>query len=80
MTTMEDAMSAMAEGFRLVRASERLGALIRPMEAQLEMIDEIIEVAPELGPEMSALCARLSESLDHLTAAAVVLDEKVKLI
>jgi hypothetical protein len=29
---------------------------------------------------MSALCARLSESLDHLKAAAVVLDEKVKLI
>jgi hypothetical protein len=77
MSVMEEAIG---EGLRLVRASERLGALIRPMEMQLEMIDEILEVAPELAPEMVAVCGRLSESRVHLRAAAVVIQEKVNLI
>jgi hypothetical protein len=77
MTTIEHAVE---EGVRIVRAQERLAAMLRPMEYELALIDEVLEVAPELAPEMAAVSGRLSETLDHLRAAVKVLQAKVELI
>jgi hypothetical protein len=67
------------EGIRIVRAQERLAAMLRPMEMQFEQINEILEDAPELGPELNEVLLRLGEIAGHLRSACAVLQAKVDL-
>jgi hypothetical protein len=76
-STMEDAVN---EGIRLIRTQERVAALIYPMEMEMKQIDELLDDAPELAPEMNALRGRLSESCEHLRASLHVLQAKVDLL
>jgi hypothetical protein len=76
-TTVEEILR---EGIRLARTQERLFALLAPMEMQAAQIDVILKDAPELGPEMNAVRARLGESVDHLRSASMVLEAKVELL
>ncbi len=68
------------ESIRIARTQERVGAMMRPMEQMLEMVNEILADAPELGPEMGAVLARVSECCDHLSAALAVIQAKVDLL
>lgn len=68
------------EGIRLTRAQERLFSLLGPLESEITMIDELLEIAPELAPEMNAVRERISEACDHFRAATQVLQAKVELL
>jgi hypothetical protein len=70
----------MAEGIRLTRAQERVGAVLHALEQQSDMIDDVLKVAPDLAPEMNAMRERISESCDHLRAALETIQVKVDLI
>ncbi len=74
---MEEIVS---ESVRIVRAQERVGALLRPMEQMDEMIDDILKGAPELAPELNEIRGRLSESCDHLRSALEVIQAKIDLL
>ncbi len=77
MSAMEEIVG---ESIRIVRAQERVGALLRPMEQMDEMIDDILKGAPELAPELNAMRERLSQSCDHLRAALEVIQAKIDLL
>ncbi len=69
-----------SESVRIVRAQERVGALLRPLEQMDEMIDEILVDAPELTPELNEIRGRLSESCGHLKSALEVIQAKIDLL
>ncbi len=78
---MSDVMEQIvSESIRIVRAQERVGALLRPMEQMDEMIDEILKDAPELAPELNEVRGRLSDSCGHIHSALEVLQAKVDLL
>lgn len=76
-TAMEDVL---AEGLRLARAQERVGSLLNSLKQQADMIDEVLEVAPDLAPEMNAMRERLQEGLVHMTSALTTIQAKVELL
>jgi hypothetical protein len=78
MSTMTDEI--LAEGIRLTRAQERVGAVLHALEQQSDMVDSVLKVAPDLGPEMNAMRKRISESCGHLRAALETIQAKVDLI
>ncbi len=78
---MSDVMDKIvSESIRIVRAQERVGALIRPLEQMDEMIDQILVNAPELAPELNEVRGRLSECCGHLSAALEVIQAKIDLL
>ncbi len=74
------ATDIVTESFRLVRAQERVGALLFSLEQQDQMIDGIISLAPELAPELNEMRGRMSETCDHIRAALNVIEAKVELL
>jgi hypothetical protein len=68
------------DGMRLIKASERLGAMMEPLTCVVKMAENVREVAPELGPELDALEARMFEVIEHLGAAVDVLGAKAELL
>ena len=68
------------ESFRLIRAQERVGAMLGPVELLSDQIDRVLEFYPELAPEMHAARTRLSESLEHIRSALDVLQAKVDVL
>ncbi len=75
--TMEEIIP---EAIRIVRAQERVGALLRPLEQMDEMIDATLAIAPELLPELNEVRGRLADSCAHLTAALEVIQAKIDLL
>ncbi len=69
-----------SESIRIVRAQERVGALLRPLEQMDEMIDATLAIAPELVPELNEVRCRLADSCAHLTAALEVIQAKIDLL
>lgn len=68
------------EAIRLTRAQERVGALLQPLKQVADALDEVEEVAPDLGPELNAVRERTKESLEHLLSALQVIQTKVEMI
>ncbi len=78
---MSDVMEQIVtESVRIVRAQERVGALLIPMEQMDEMIAGVLEIAPELAPELNEVRGRLSDSCGHLKAALEVIQAKIDLL
>lgn len=69
-----------SESFRIVRAQERLSALLRPLGQLTDMIDAVLEEMPELAPEMNEIRGRIVEVCDHLRSSAAVIQAKVDLL
>lgn len=68
------------EGLRVARAGERLLALRYPIGTAVEMCASAEELAPELKPELDAIAARLTETIEHVQAAYLVLSTKLDLV
>lgn len=69
-----------AESIRIVRAQERVCALLMPLKQMGEQIDDILKIAPELGPELNAVRGRISECCSHMTSALGVIQAKIDLL
>jgi ElaB/YqjD/DUF883 family membrane-anchored ribosome-binding protein len=76
-TTVEEMI---LEGIRLTRAQERVGSLLSALQQQADMIDEVLEIAPDLAPEMNAMRSRISESCDHMRSALQTIQAKMDLL
>jgi len=70
----------LAEGLRLARAQERVGSLLNSLQQQSDMVDAVLEIAPDLAPEMNAMRLRMQESLEHMIAAFQTIQTKVSLL
>lgn len=73
-------MSIASDGLRLVRASERVGAIMAPLSCLANMMSDILEIAPELDPEIRAAQDNMIQAAEHLSAAAGVLNAKAELL
>lgn len=67
------------EGLRVARAAERLAALGYPLRTTLALCDNVLELAPELKPEVDEIRRRVEETVGHVTAASLVLLAKLEL-
>lgn len=74
-----DIPEAFKEGLRVARASERLTALGDPIRTALFSCDRLLEIAPELQPEVDEITKRLDELVSHVEAASLVLLAKLDL-
>ena len=70
----------MQEAIRLVQGSERVAAIAEPIKSALTLADRVLEVVPELEPEIEELKTRLLEMVEHCVSAGRVLSEKMSLL
>lgn len=67
-----------SESIRLIRASERLGAIGVHLAAVRIAAEQVREVAPELDQELQGVTSLVDEITQHLVSATGALDAQVK--
>lgn len=70
----------MGDTFDIVTASERLRALAVPLGNCSRAVADVLDVAPDLSPELGQVNERISEAIAHVQAAQAVLRARLDLI
>lgn len=76
MDVPEFVLASITEATSYARASERLRAAIMALGVPVQGIQDVIELEPDLGPEMGAATQGLQEVLDALGRASDFLDAR----
>lgn len=74
----DEVFDAIEESLRLVRAHERLVAAMHQRAALALSLVQVLEVAPDLAPEVDEAQRRINELGDHLLAASDVVVAKIE--
>lgn len=74
-----DVVATIQEGIRVARSCERVFSLRDPVVTAMGTCRGILELAPELEPEVRAISDRLEEIVGHVDAAISVLTAKLDL-
>jgi len=72
--------SIAVDGINLIRATERITAIMEPLSCVANMMGEVLEIVPELDPEIRAAQESVLQAAEHLAAAAAVLNAKAGLL